>query len=142
MKKTGTLEICAGCNKNYYLPLWRKARGAKYCSYKCYWENKNDTPWNKGTKGLIKKNDGSFSNTKHKWSGDIKEYKNLHYWIGKTLGKPRVCSICGDIKEGKAMHWANKSGNYKTDPSDWIRLCAKCHYIFDNVEMRRKLWQS
>lgn len=141
MKKTGKIKNCLFCKQEFYAPLWLEKRdGAKYCSKVCYWENKHDEPWNKNTKGLIKSNRGSFSHTESKWTGDIKEYKSLHYWVGKNLGKPEVCSSCGEIKEGKNIHWANKSGEYKKDPNDWIRLCVRCHYKFDNVERRRAIW--
>lgn len=136
MKKTGKIEVCV-CGKEFYVPGWWKNKGAKYHSRECYWNHKHDEPWNKGTKGLIKVNSGSLGHSKTKWNGTIQEYKALHYWIGKYLGKPEVCSNCGNIVTGKKIHWANKSGKYKKDSSDWIRLCAKCHYKFDNVDKRR-----
>ncbi len=35
------------------------------------------------------------------------------------------------------IQWANISGNYTENKNDWIALCKRCHYKFDNVEERR-----
>lgn len=29
------------------------------------------------------------------------------------------------------MHWANISGKYLRDITDWVRLCVSCHKYFD-----------
>ena len=127
------------CGKEFYAPHWLEIQnGAKYCSYKCYWESKiGKKPWNKGLKGTQDANSGSFGHSETKWKGTLKEYKKLHHWVGSYLGKPEVCSNCGQVKIGKDIHWANKSGKYKKDINDWIRLCAKCHYKFDKADKRR-----
>jgi hypothetical protein len=138
MKKTGRIKQCLNCEKDFYAPKWLELNnGAKFCSHKCYSIHKHDEPWNKGIKGSIKKNNGSFCHTEIKWKGTIKEYKSLHHWIGKYLGKPNICNNCKRIETGKRIHWANKSGKYIRDSSDWIRLCAKCHYKFDKTDKRR-----
>lgn len=138
MKKTGSNKKCLYCNDVFYAPLWlEKNGGAKFCSHKCYSLHKHDEPWNKGTKGLVKKNSGSFGHVGSKWNGTLSEYKYLHYWISKYLGKSNICTQCKNEYIGNKMHWANISGEYKKDPNDWIRLCARCHYNFDNTERRR-----
>lgn len=58
------------------------------------------------------------------------QYKYLHRWIGKTAGKPSYCAHC-DKTEGK-FEWANKSGEYLKDVSDWLRLCRSCHRKYDD----------
>lgn len=139
MKKTGKLETCKNCGKSFYVPKWWKEKGAKFCSRKCYGENKKGCiPWNKGLRGSVKRNGGSFASGKIAWRGTIEDYKALHHWVGKYLGKPEICSSCGKIKKGRGMHWANKSGKYKKEGSDWLRLCAKCHYKFDKQNERRE----
>jgi len=139
MRKSGRNKNCLTCGKDFYAPLWLQIRnGAKYCSHSCYAKSKiGKEPWNKGTKGLIKKNIGSFGHVSNKWRGTLEEYKSLHHWVGKQLGKPIKCSNCEKLGAGKMMHWANISGEYKKDTNDWIRLCARCHYKFDNTEKRR-----
>ena len=65
------------------------------------------------------------------WKGDSVGYFGLHLWIRRKLGKPTKCEHCGkDNLSGKKIHWANISGKYKREISDWIRLCAKCHKEF------------
>lgn len=66
----------------------------------------------------------------HNWSGDNVSYKGIHLWATRKFGRPQKCEHCEDIEKGKYC-WANKSGEYKRDRSDWIRLCYKCHYAYD-----------
>lgn len=54
------------------------------------------------------------------------EYRMLHYWVEKQLGRPQHCVICGTT-EKRRYHWANISGEYKKDKNDWRRLCVPCH---------------
>lgn len=66
------------------------------------------------------------------WKGERKDYLSLHAWVRKQLGNSDTCEGCGSSKLKKnQIHWANKSGNYLRDLSDWIRLCAKCHWKYD-----------
>lgn len=144
MKKTGSNMYCLLCSALFYVPKWRLRRaGAKFCSYSCYWKSKiGKSSWNKGTIGLTKANKGSFVKSKRKWTGSLNEYKSLHHWVSKALGKPEICSSCGGRFLRKKIHWANKSGEYKKDMNDWIRLCVACHYHFDKADKRRMLWQN
>lgn len=63
----------------------------------------------------------------YNWKGENVKYRTLHNWLNAHLGKPDQCKHCGIKANGHLMHWANVSGEYKRDFSDWIRLCAKCH---------------
>lgn len=68
------------------------------------------------------------------WAGDNVGYGALHSWVARRLGKPRECSECSFTSDnGRQFHWANISGEYRRDLTDWIRLCAKCHYRMDNI---------
>lgn len=137
-KKKGEYKECENCNKIFYAPLWLlKNNGGKFCSHKCYSKQKHDEPWNKGSKGIMKPNGGTFVKSGITFNGTSNEYKSLHYRISKLLGKPDKCEFCGGIYHGKYIHWANKSGKYLESPSDWIRLCKYCHFIFDNQGERR-----
>lgn len=139
MKKTGKVKQCPICSNNFYAPKWlEEVNGAKYCSRKCYYKSKigKDT-WNKGTKGLVKKNKGSFLGDKVKFIGELKEYKALHHWVRKNMGSPTECSRCHKVGR---IEWANKSGNYLKDVNDWIALCRPCHFIYDKTEKRRSKW--
>jgi len=71
------------------------------------------------------------------WKGDKVGYFGLHKWVYKKLGRPKKCEHCGEIKENnRALHWANKSGEYKRDIGDWLRLCVPCHSRYDKGFVR------
>ena len=74
-----------------------------------------------------------FFDEKHPfWKGDKVSYGALHQWVVRKLGKPDTCEKCERTGlTGYNIQWANKSGKYLRDLSDWIRLCAKCHYHYD-----------
>ena len=63
------------------------------------------------------------------WKGSVKQYKAIHWEIGKLFGKPNQCEDCG--KTTGKFEWANLSGKYTLDRTDWKRLCAKCHKALD-----------
>lgn len=65
------------------------------------------------------------------WKGDFVGYHGLHRWVRNTKGKLNKCEQCGRT-DGK-FQWANKSGQYKRDVNDWIRLCVRCHDIYDDI---------
>lgn len=77
----------------------------------------------------------------HNWKGDEVGYNALHTYINRKLGKPRECMDCGFTSDnGRQFHWANISGNYTRDLSDWERLCASCHYKKDKIH--KKGWRT
>ena len=83
---------------------------------------------------------GVFANEKHPfWKGNEVSYRGLHKWVERKLGFPNKCESCGEIENNRRkIHWANKSGKYKRDLKDWIRLCAKCHYKKDDIYKNQK----
>jgi hypothetical protein len=58
-------------------------------------------------------------------------YRYLHTWVQRKLGTPQKCEICGTT-EDRRYHWANKSGEYRRDLTDWRRLCVPCHMTEKN----------
>lgn len=69
----------------------------------------------------------------------IKGYRNLHYWVERQLGKPEICEHCGKIeRRSRFIDWANKSGEYKRNINDWLRLCRSCHSLYDYGNMCKK----
>ena len=65
--------------------------------------------------------------------GGKNAYRNLHKWIENKLGKPDTCEHCGRSNlSGKLIHWSNKSKEYTRNLNDWVRLCVKCHYHYDD----------
>lgn len=57
-------------------------------------------------------------------------YMAVHYWVAKQWGKPSNCEHC-DEPNSKRFEWANLSGKYLKERSDWARLCASCHRRYD-----------
>lgn len=73
------------------------------------------------------------------WKGDTVGYTGLHAWVRRQLGTPKECEHCDkDGLVGRKIHWASKSGEYKRDVDDWIRLCASCHSKYDKIFLRRQ----
>ncbi len=64
------------------------------------------------------------------WKGNKVSYPALHAWVTRHKGSPQKCEHCGTTEQRK-YEWANVSGKYKRELSDWIRLCTKCHRQFD-----------
>jgi hypothetical protein len=63
----------------------------------------------------------------HNWKA-TPSYSALHAWVRKHFGRPMQCEDCGIVEtKTRRMHWANISGNYSRDRSDWVRLCVLCH---------------
>ena len=74
------------------------------------------------------------------WRGNKVKYVALHDWVRYYLGKPRRCEHCGKTNlKGHKIHWANRSHKYKRDLNDWIRLCVKCHKIYDKTNPKNKV---
>lgn len=66
------------------------------------------------------------------WLGDKVKYRGLHKWVELKLGKPTKCEHCGkDGLSGNLINWANIGHTYRRNLNDWLRLCVKCHYIYD-----------
>lgn len=68
----------------------------------------------------------------HLWRGDKVGYRALHEWVERHLGLPTRCEQCGkDGLRSRNIHWANKSGKYLRELTDWLRLCVPCHKAYD-----------
>lgn len=64
--------------------------------------------------------------------GTLSQYRAVHLWVERQLGKPLICSRC--TKSGgttKSYNWCNVSDKYLRDLKDWVRLCKSCHSIYD-----------
>lgn len=105
----GDFKNCNECGTKYYVNKYR-LNNTRFCSKNCL------------SKHLKK----IFTNPNSFWKNNWNEYVYLHIWVEKQMGKPKYCKWCGDNSDHR-YHWANKSGEYKRDIKDWIRLCAKCH---------------
>lgn len=111
------VDVCCPCGINFKSTQDRQLLGrGKYCSKVCMYKYRKEYS----------------GESHHKWSGDKPKYSALHKWVAAKLGKPMKCEWCGFKTNNKnQIQWANKSGEYRRDIKDWLRLCAKCHWHFD-----------
>ncbi len=138
------IKNCLNCNQEFKTYHSEVAKGkGKYCTKQCSNTRKDKKPpWNKGKTGvysketiqLMKNNRKIYKGHEHKsWSAKP-TYSGIHQWISRTLGKPMVCENCDFIDgNNRDYHWANLSGRYNRDVSDWARLCIWCHFAIDNT---------
>ena len=73
------------------------------------------------------------------WKGDLAGYEAKHERIYVRFGQPKKCDDCG-TETAKKYEWANLSGQYKSERSDWKRLCVSCHRLFDGHGF--KVWKT
>lgn len=135
-----TPTVTCPCGKVVKVTPSKQGR-KKFCSKKCRDDNYvrpfGIIPnFKNGNKGWFKAGEVSDSNHPN-WVGDKVKYNALHTWIHRKLGKACRCDECGKSKapEGKIkfFQWANISGEYKRELSDWRQLCAVCHRKFDGI---------
>lgn len=146
------IKKCLICNKEFIVSHSVSISGkGKYCSTRCYYLSKNNdiqikcqfcgnnfiTNLHEGHKRFCSKNcwdKWSVGKNHWNWKGDDVGYGGLHDWVEDQLGKPTKCEYCGkDGLTGRKIGWANKSGEYLRDLSDWLRLCVSCHREYDHI---------
>lgn len=69
------------------------------------------------------------------WNKNRPGYKAVHKWIKRHYGSANHCSKCNG--PSKRYEWANVSGEYLRDISDYIQLCASCHRKMDYTDQQR-----
>lgn len=67
-----------------------------------------------------------------RWMGNKVGYRAIHTWINKYYGKANECINKKCLGISNKFEWANISGKYIRDRSDWMKLCKSCHMNFDN----------
>lgn len=96
------------------------------------------TPWNKdkhvGNFGNGFKDGDNMGEEHFAWKGDKVGYGALHDWVRRRLGKATKC-IHGH--KSKLYVWANISGEYKRELSDWHQLCQHCN-MTDNIKIHKR----
>lgn len=123
--------------KAYGFGLWMKGKKLDEKTKQKLSEQRKGIPKPSETVDKMRQNNARYWQDKREnesahWKGDEVGYSGLHQWVKRQLGTPNTCEHCK--KSGlssKAIHWANKSQQYKRDLSDWIRLCASCHKKYD-----------
>lgn len=135
------INYCLVCNSR--LSDKRGKNRPKYCrmhfSKTKEYKIKTSKTWFK--KGATPHNAGKVFMPEDKnpaWKGDDVGYHALHHWVSRHMGRPKLCSVCGQDDPSKRYEWANISREYKRDKGDWIRMCKKCHNDYDGVN----IWQQ
>ncbi len=85
-----------------------------------------DKVWNRG---LI------YGQARWFWKDNPNEYRNLHKRINRMFGSPTKCEDCGTTT-AKRFEWANVSGEYLENRSDWRRVCKYCHDKIDQPNQK------
>lgn len=128
---------CVNCGV-LYEP--RKHNAGKYCSQLCYNEYriKNKV---RSTSQFSKGDNVGKKNVM--WVGHKAKYGTVHDYISYHYGQPQICEHCDSVNLGSRKHqWANISGEYRRDRSDWLRLCAKCHFVYDKRYLTLSKYQK
>jgi hypothetical protein len=139
--------ICPICHKDFRAVKDFKERKQKYCSKEC-WSVRSPKIESKclnclkpfmAYSGRKVYCDKKCRDTHYKirllgsaspqWKGAQAGYSAKHKRLTSKYGKPTQCAACN--KTAKYIDWANLSGEYKEDITDWIRLCRKCHKWLD-----------
>lgn len=126
-----TERICENCNRKFQAFIHNVKKGyGRYCSRACR---------NVGAKLGFKEGEEHqlWYGKGRTWKGTLGEYRTLHEWVERQLGKPNTCESCGKSGlSGRKIHWANKSGRYLREKNDWLRLCVPCHIANDRPKER------
>lgn len=69
----------------------------------------------------------------HFWKGDDASYHAIHNWLARWHKKTGRCEWCECAHH--RTHWANLSGEYHRDISDYAELCPSCHKLFDRGKL-------
>lgn len=135
-------RTCKKCGKVWKLYVSITKHAHDFCSVKCANQATLKRLWNSkdfrakmsvvGKKAGERLTANNIVETKHpRWKGNDVGYDALHSWVNKHLGKARECSNC-NARGRSRYHWANVSGKYLRDLSDWKELCVPCHSRFDH----------
>lgn len=99
---------------------------------------KGCVPWNKGkpapwlSERNRKNNPGKSGEEHHNWQGEFTSYRSMHRWVVAYKGQPTTCEHCKkENLTGHSIHWANIDHKYRRNLDDYIRLCSKCHGVYD-----------
>ena len=140
---------CPNCEKERqlsYAGYWYIKKNPQTTCQSCRPKNlqglKKGHGWNKGITG---KDSHSYGHKPYiimlgednpAWKGDQAGYVALHYWVRRQLGIPTQCSK-NKKHISKMFVWANKSGEYKRNASDWHSLCNSWN-LTDGITLKNE----
>lgn len=88
--------------------------------------DKVNREWMKGRNGI----------SANAWKGDKAGYNATHMWLTVHYEKGESCEDCGKVTQW--LDWANISGDYRRERSDYKVLCRSCHRLMDLGNKCRK----
>lgn len=118
-------RVCKGCGAKFMAnanEVKRRPGGGTYCSKECWLNHQRDR-----LKEIWDKKGRTLSSV----------YTLAHKHMSDEFGKANHCEVCGSTG-GALYHWANLSGLYKLDRSDWKQMCPKCHKRYDTEQYKKK----
>lgn len=60
------------------------------------------------------------------------EYSARHNRVNRARGKPKECTNCGITDPEIRYEWSTIHGRSGDSPEDYIRLCKRCHALYDH----------
>lgn len=116
-QRNGHQKLCLQCGKPFYATAGDEKDRRRFCSLRC---------WGKTRVGVENPS----------WSGNHAGYSQMHRRVRNLLGSPVRCDECGTVEPKRTYEWANITGRFE-DPSDYRRMCRKCHRKYDRDQTAR-----
>lgn len=146
--------ICEGCGSFFVIKVWWQRACSKKCQQRLYRKMGIKYKHLKGSGGMKGRKQKETSRQKislalrkdnaPQWKGVKASYISKHWWNIKWWGNPKRCEHCGlkgrRINGHWNIDWANISGTYLRERSDWLGLCRKCHIKYDGKSKHLNLW--
>jgi len=132
------MKKCENCGKTY-IPKKGRMKTSRFCGRSCARIGKptrlgmKNSPSHRSkiSKALMGRfAPWLFSERNVNWKGEEASLVAKHAWIKVRAGRPNYCEKC-KTTTAKKFEWANISGKYKRDVTDYLRLCSSCHLKFD-----------
>lgn len=124
LRKPSITRICQQCGNEFVKPYeyeWKRWAKRKFCSKPCADIGKiRKAPSTAFKKGTIP----------HNFKNNGYGYQAVHAWLLRHYPKKGICEEC--LKESKTQY-ANITGKYLRDRSDYRELCYSCHSKIDRA---------
>lgn len=114
---------------------WHKGKKVDKKLYPNYGHQKPHSEETKQRMSEAKKGKHYSPDTEFKEKTGFISYSALHNWVYRKLGKATKC-INGHENQ-KQFVWANISGEYKRDITDWKEVCQTCN-VNDGIKIHER----
>ena len=115
-------------------PVWKKGESVDRKKFPNRGHFKKHSPESRLKISIANKGKHYSPETEFKEKDGELGYVGLHSWIYRNYGKAKKC-IYGH--KSKKYVWANISGEYKRDISDWHQLCHRCN-LTDGIKINQR----